>query len=152
MKIDYKRLFKIIFFTFLVGSLFAIFTGNKAYDTLNKPFSLPGIVFPIVWSILYLIMSISYYRVTEISTVDKKDDLFLAYASQLIINSLWTLIFFGLKLYFLGFLWILLLIIFVISMIIKFYKVDKISGLINIPYLLWLLFASFLNLSIYLLN
>lgn len=152
MKIDYKRLFKIIFFTFLVGSLFAIFTGNKSYDTLNKPFSLPGIVFPIVWSILYLIMSISYYRVTEIATLDKRDDLFLAYASQLIINSLWTLIFFGLKLYLFGFLWILLLIVFVIIMIIKFYKVDKISGLINIPYLLWLFFAGFLNLSIYLLN
>ena len=152
MKIYYKRLFKIIFFTFFVGSLFAIFTGNKAYDYYNKPINLPSIIFPIVWSILYLLMSVSYNKVTEISTDDKNDDLFLVYSSQLIINSLWTLIFFGLKLYLLGFIWILLLIIFVLRMIIKFYKVDKISGLLNIPYLLWLLFAAFLNISIYLLN
>ena len=152
MKIDWKRLIKIIFVTFFVGSLFSFFIiGNKdVYESLNKPFNLPSIVFPIVWSVLYLLMSISYYMVTE--KEEGKEELFNIYAAQLILNSLWTFIFFGLKLYTLGFIWIIAILIAVILMIVKFYKANKVSGLINIPYIIWLLIAGYLNLMIAILN
>lgn len=152
MKIDWKRLLKIIFVTFLVGSLFSFFIiGNKdIYNSLEKPFNLPSIVFPIVWSVLYLLMSISYYIVTEKGSND--EELFNIYSAQLILNSLWTFIFFGLKLYTLGFIWIIAILIAVILMIVKFYKVNKVPGLINIPYIIWLLIAGYLNLMIAILN
>lgn len=152
MKINYKKLFKYIIITFLIGSIFAIFINNNvAYDNLNKSIEVPSIIFPIVWSILYLIMSVSAYMIDE-SNDTNKDDALKVYFIQLIVNSLWTLIFFGLKLYTIGYLWILLLIALVIVMIIKFYKIKKIAGLINIPYLLWLFFAFYLNFTIAILN
>jgi tryptophan-rich sensory protein len=152
MKINYKKLIIYIIGAFLIGSIFAIFTNdNSFYKNLNKPFEVPSIIFPIVWSILYLIMAISSYIISESNNLDNKNALKI-YLIQLIINSLWTLFFFGFKLYLFSFIWIILLIIIVVIMIIKFYKINKLSGLLNIPYLLWLLFASYLNFMIYYLN
>ena len=152
MKINLKKLLIYIIITFLIGSFFALFINNmNLYNNLNKPINIPGIVFPIVWSILYLLMGISVYIISESNDSNKKQAI-KTYFVQLIVNSLWTLIFFGFKLYILSFIWILLLTVLVVIMIIKFYKINKLAGLINIPYLLWLLFASYLNLGIILLN
>lgn len=121
------------------------------FKALEKPIDVPGIVFPIVWSILYLLMSISYYIVS--GTSDKsRNEARVAYVVQLIINSLWTLIFFGFEAYLFAFIWIIILLISVIVMIVKFYKVDKKAAYLQIPYVLWILFAGYLNLGIYLLN
>ena len=86
------------------------------------------------------------------SKSDKKSEARLIYFIQLILNALWTPIFFGFNQYFLGFLWVLMLIILVVSMILIFYKIDKISSYLNIPYLIWLLFACYLSFGVYVLN
>lgn len=148
-KINWKRLIVIIIITFVVGSFFSFFTMNNmdTFKELEKPINVPGILFPIVWSILYLLMSISLYIV-----IDKNRNSLIIYSIQLIINSLWTLIFFGFGAYLLAFIWIILLLIAIVIMIAKFYNIDKKAAYLNIPYLLWILFAAYLNLGIYLLN
>ncbi len=153
MKIDWKKLILIIIVTFIVGSFFSIFTMNNmdTFKELNKPIEVPGILFPIVWSILYLLMSISYYIVSGKNDEDKKEAE-VSYVIQLIINSLWSLIFFGFEAYLFAFIWLLLLLISIIVMIIRFYKVDKTAAYLQIPYLLWVIFAGYLNISIYFLN
>lgn len=152
-KINWKRLIIIIVITFIVGSFFSFFTMNNmdTFKELKKPINVPGVLFPIVWSILYLLMSISCYIIT--TKDDKnKDNAIIWYGIQLIINSLWSLIFFGFSAYLFSFIWIILLLISVIIMIVKFYKIDKTAAYLNIPYVLWILFAGFLNLGIYILN
>ena len=153
MKINYNKLILIILGTFLIGGFFSFFIPNSRgfYSTLEKPpLSPPGILFPIVWSILYILMGISLYIVSESET--RKEENYLIYIIQLVVNSLWTLLFFGLNLQLLSFLWILLLIVLVVVMIISFYQTNKLAGLLQIPYLLWLLFAAYLNFGIYILN
>ena len=128
-----------------------ITTGYMDYgDMIKPPLSPPGIVFPIIWTILYILMGISYF----IATKDKEDnkELDQIYLLQLLVNFLWPIIFFVLKMYFTAFLWIILLIILVIVMIKELLKNNKISGYLQIPYLIWLLFATYLNIGIFLLN
>ena len=153
MKINWKKLIIITVITFIVGSFFSWFTMNNmdAFKELNKPINVPGIIFPIVWGILYLLMSISCYIVSESSDPDRNNALII-YWVQLVINSIWSLIFFGFEMYLFAFIWLLILLISVIIMIVKFYKVDKKAAYLNIPYVLWIIFAGYLNLGIYLLN
>ena len=150
MKFNLKKFILILVLTFVIGAFFALFVDMNIYDDVIMPkFAPPKIVFPIVWSVLYILMSISFYIVTE-----KSNDLsnIKIYLLQLFVNSLWTLIFFGLRWFLLGWIWIILLIVLVVIMIIKFYKVDKVSGLLQIPYVIWLCIAFYLNFSIFLLN
>ena len=151
MKINWKKLIIITIITFLIGSLFSLFTMNnmEVFKELDKPINVPGIVFPIIWSILYLLMSISYYLICEKENNDKAVRM---YWIQLIINSLWTLIFFGFKTYLFAFIWLLILLASIIIMLVEFYRVDKRAAYLNMPYLLWVIFAGYLNLGIYLLN
>ena len=152
-KINWKRLIIIIIITFIVGSFFSFFTMNNmdTFKELKKPINVPGVLFPVVWSFIYLLMSISCYIIT--TKDDKnKDNAIIWYGIQLIINSLWSLIFFGFSAYLFSFIWIILLLAIVIIMIVKFYKIDKTAAYLNIPYVLWILFAGFLNLGIYILN
>jgi translocator protein len=142
---DYKKLLKIILFTFLIGTLPSWFIPMDI-SYLIKPFDIPKILFPIVWTIIYILMSISYYLVSN------NDKTLGIYLIQLVINSLWTLIFFGLKQRLFAFIWLIILLIAVAIMFIKYYKINKKAGYLLIPYLLWLIFAGYLNLSIYLLN
>lgn len=153
MKINWKKLIIIILITFVVGSFFSIFTMNNmdTYKEISKPFEVPSIVFPIVWTILYFLMSISCYVISESDDENRKKALTI-YAIQLIFNSLWTLIFFGFGNYVLSFVWIVILDILVIYMIIEFYKINKRAGLLQIPYLIWIIFASYLNLMIAIMN
>ncbi len=153
MNINWKRLIKITIITFIIGGLFSFLTmkGMDAFKALKKPIEVPGIIFPIVWSVLYLLMSISLYLVLESNDENKIKDLII-YSVQLIVNSIWTLIFFGLKNYLLSFIWLLLLLALIIYMLIVFFKINKTSAYINIPYVLWVIFAGYLNLGIYLLN
>ena len=95
-------------------------------------------------------MGISYAILENNSQVDSKIN--FIYYFQLFVNALWSIFFFSLKWRLFSFIWILLLDVLVIIMIIKFYNKNKTSGLLQIPYLLWILFASYLNLGVYLLN
>ena len=141
-----KKLIKNILISVIMGSVIGlIISPFMNYQDLNKPpLSPPGIVFPIVWIILYVIMGFSFYKQNEQNKT--------IYYMQLIVNGLWSIIFFIFKWYLLSFIWIILLIILVIIMIYKFYKENKLSGLINIPYLIWLIFAAYLSFGVYLLN
>ncbi len=121
------------------------------YDILKKPpLSPPSIVFPIMWTILYILMGISYGRLKNKNLVNSKIN--IIYFLQLFVNFMWSIIFFILKFRLFAFIWIILLDILVIIMINQFYKKDKLSGVIQIPYIFWTVFASYLNLTIYLLN
>lgn len=124
------------------------------YKNYNRPIlSPPGWLFPIVWSILFVLMAISAYIVfTSNATKKEKTDALFLYFLQLIINFFWTIIFFTFDQLLLGFLWIILLWFVVIFMMIAFFKIKPIAAYIQIPYILWLSFAAYLNLGIYVLN
>lgn len=143
---------KSILIPVIIGGIVGILISKSIdYNNLEKPpLSPPSIAFPIVWTILYILMGVSYGILKTKSLVSS--DIKKIYYTQLFVNAFWSILFFTFKLRFFSFLWILLLDIFVIIMIIKFFRKSKLSGLIQIPYLLWTLFASYLNLSIYLLN
>lgn len=151
MKRKIKTLIICIIITFFIGNLFAIFIDTSYYNELNKIINVPGYIFPIVWSILYLIMGITLFIILN-SNNEIKYQAIKIYFIQLLINSLWTLLFFKFKVYIFSYIWIILLIILVIIMIINFYKIKKVAGILNIFYLLWLIFASILNLGIVILN
>ena len=143
---------KSIFIPVIVGGVVGLMISSAIdYNSLQKPpLAPPSIVFPIVWTILYILMGISYGILKSKDLTDKKID--IIYYMQLAVNAIWSIIFFLLKWRLFAFIWILLLDVLVILMIIKFYKKDKTAGLLQIPYLLWILFASYLNLAIYILN
>ena len=134
------------------GAIVGLITsGYMDYRDMVKPlFSPPSIIFPIVWTILYILMGISYFISTKDNENNKELD--QIYLLQLLVNFMWPIIFFVLKMYFTAFLWIILLLILVIVMIKELLKVNKVSGYLQIPYLIWLLFATYLNLGITLLN
>ena len=134
------------------GAIVGLITsGYMDYsDMVKPPLSPPGIVFPIVWTILYILMGISYFIATKDNENNKELD--QIYLLQLLVNFMWPIIFFVLEMYFTAFLWIILLLILVIVMIKELLNVNKVSGYLQIPYLIWLLFATYLNLGITLLN
>ncbi len=136
----------------VIGTIVGLITsGAIDYSNLVKPaLSPPGYLFPIVWTILYILMGISYGRLKELKLNDLK--IKKIYYFQLLVNVLWSIFFFVFEWRLFSFIWIILLIILVIIMIYRFYKKDKIAGLLQIPYLIWLLFAAYLNLAIYFLN
>lgn len=149
-----KKLISYIVITLLIGSFFTLFIMDSfnIYNTIDKPFLSPNkIVFPIVWSVLYILMGISLYIVSE-SKYLNKDKSYLLYILQLLVNSVWPLFFFKFRLFFVSFLIVLLLIYLVIKLILEFYKINKLAAYLQIPYLLWLIFASYLSLGVFLLN
>lgn len=128
-----------------------IISGYMNYgDIIKPPLSPPSYIFPIVWTILYILMGISYFVATKDNGNDK--ELNQIYILQLLVNFFWPIIFFVLKMYFSAFFWIILLLILVIIMIKELLKNNKISGYLQIPYFIWLLFATYLNIGIFLLN
>lgn len=136
-KIDIKKLIVYILVPLVSGAIVGILTSS---DAKNYDGVVPSIVFPIVWSILYIIIGISSYLVKD------DEDLLSIYRINLVINLAWSFIFFTFNMKILAFFWIVLLIVITIYMIIKFYKYNKASAYLLIPYLLWLIFASGLNM------
>lgn len=143
---------KSILIPVIVGGIVGLLISQSMdYNSLTKPFlAPPAIIFPIVWTILYILMGISYGILQSKDLVDSKIN--TIYYLQLAINAIWPILFFLLKWRLFAFIWIIILAIFVLVMIIQFYKKDKLAGLLQIPYLLWTLFATYLNLGIYILN
>lgn len=136
-KNDYKKLILYIAIPLLLGGIVGFITSK---ESMNYNGIVDGWVFPIVWSILYILMGISSYIVRN------NKELMSIYKVNLVINLLWPIIFFILNFKVFGFFWILLLILVVGYMMYKFYNKNKISAYLLIPYLLWLIFASILNL------
>ena len=136
-----------------VGSFSALISGNMSlYSTINKPaFSPPSIVFPIVWTILYVLMGISSYIIYSSDSADKTKALKI-YALQLFFNFCWSILFFRYQLYLFSFLWLVILIVLICIMIKDFYKINPAAAYLQIPYRLWCIFAAYLNFSIYTMN
>ena len=142
----------IIFIPIILGTIIGILLMDSYvfYQGLIKPpLAPPNWLFPIAWSILYLLMGISYYKI-----IDKTDDVIVRqiYRIQLFFNLVWPVIFFVFELLLLSSIWIVCLDVLVIIMIYMFYKIDSKAGLLQIPYLIWILFATYLNISIFILN
>lgn len=139
-----------ILFPLIGGIIISLITNSKTYKVLNKPFlSPPSVVFPIAWSILYILMGISFYLVNKDDYLGDENKSFYI---QLILNYIWPIIFFNLKLYTLAIFEILALIFFVIKMFKTYSQNKKIAGLLQLPYIIWLLFALYLNIGVAILN
>lgn len=149
-------LIKSIAVPLIIGGISALLTRDsmQIFTEVNKPpLSPPSILFPIVWTILYTLMGISYYLI--ITSGGSEEDIQEAtriYGLQLVVNFLWPTFFFDFQWYFFSFVWLLGLWVLVIIMIKKFFTISKSAAWINIPYLVWLTFAAYLNLGIFLLN
>lgn len=156
MKINKGLLLKCIAIPLLVGGASALLTGGsmEKFGQLNKPpLAPPGWLFPVVWNILYILMGISSYLVLTYGA--NKEEILHAlklYTYQLLVNFLWSTFFFNLEWYLFAFVWLVLLWVLVLAMIKSFFKIDKVAAILNIPYFLWLTFAGYLNLAIWLLN
>ncbi len=140
----------------VVGLLSALLTKDSMdiYKTIvQPPLAPPGILFPIVWSVLYVLMGVSSTLVYN-DEADKREKriAFTLYALQLVANFFWSILFFNQRLFLASFVLLVLLWALIIGMIIRFYKINKPAALLQIPYLLWVTFAGYLNLAIYLLN
>lgn len=139
-----------------VGGLSALLTKNNMsiFEKINMPpLSPPSVVFPIVWAVLYILMGISSAIIYKNGT-DREEvqSALKVYALQLAVNFFWSLIFFNMQAYLFAFIWLVLLWVLVIVMIVKFKKISPAAAWLQIPYLLWITFAGYLSLIIYLLN
>ena len=156
MKIKWKQLIVCIAIPLLVGGLAAALTGRgmDVFDRVSKPpLSPPAWLFPVVWMILYTLMGISSYLILNAEAEEEEIRKALTlYGYQLVVNFLWPTFFFSFQWYFFSFLWLLLLIGLVVGMISEFYKISKPAAWLNIPYLIWLVFAGYLNFAIWKLN
>jgi translocator protein len=153
-----QKAVKIIFsllISFSAGAIGSIFTFSSIptwYASLNKPlFNPPNFIFGPAWTMLYIIIGISLFLVWNNNKENKKFSIII-FSIQLLLNALWSIVFFGLKNPLAAMFIIVGLFVSIIITIIKFYKINKIAGLILIPYLLWVSFASILNYYIIILN
>ncbi len=138
------------------GALSAFLTrGNMdIYEEIaTPPLSPPSILFPIVWTILYVLMGISAAMIytTPLKSAQKESAL-KTYAASLVVNFTWSLIFFNFRAYLLAFIWLLLLLVLIIKTIFAYLKITPLAAYLQIPYALWVAFAGYLNIGIWLLN
>jgi tryptophan-rich sensory protein len=154
MKINWKALFASIAISLFIGGLAGFLTRNSMnlYQTLEKPpLSPPGWVFPVVWTILYILMGISAYIIYE-SEDPMREKALQTYSVQLVINFSWSIVFFLMNNYWLAFAILVILWFLILKMIVQFYQINKIAAVLQIPYLLWVTFAGYLNFMIALTN
>lgn len=118
----------------------------------QPPLSPPAIVFPIVWGILYLLMGISAGRIALSPPSEERSRGLNLFVLQLLVNFLWSPIFFNAQAYGFALVWLILLWVLVLMMILSFRKTDPAAAMLQIPYLLWLTFAAYLNAGVWYLN
>lgn len=146
----YKPYIIEILIALAVGGLSAYFTKDSMadFEVLTKPpLSPPGFLFPIVWAVLFILMGISAGMVYKAS-----GSVPFIYRLSLIVNFLWSIIFFNMEAYLFAFIWLLLLLVLIILTIIEYSKVSKTAAYLQIPYLVWVAFAGYLNFFIWMLN
>ena len=136
-----------------IGSLFTTPVIPTWYTTLNKPFfTPPNWVFSPIWISLFILMGISLFFVWRKPDHPKVKIAMISFSIQLILNTLWSAAFYGLKSPLLGLMDIVLLWMAILFTILNFFKVSKFAGVLLIPYLLWVSFATLLNFSLWILN
>lgn len=156
MKQTWKTYALWIVITEAVGALAGLLTreGTQLYaaSVVKPPLSPPAIVFPIVWSILYALMGIGAARVYLTPDSPLRTQGLRLFWLQLAFNFVWSILFFNLEAFGLAFVWLVILWALIVMMILTFGKVDRLAALLQIPYLLWVTFAGYLNLGVWLLN
>ena len=139
----------------LTGLFSAVLSGGSdAFQNFNPPpLTPPAVLFPIVWSILYTLMGISMALVvTSEGSAEQKGKSIKIYALQLFFNFLWSIIFFRFQAYLLASVWIVALLILIALMIKEFYKTSHLAAYLQIPYLIWVTFATYLTIATYILS
>jgi tryptophan-rich sensory protein len=140
----------------LVGAVAGLLTRNsmQVFEGLQQPpFAPPGVLFPIVWTILYALMGIASYLIyTSGKDPEEVSSALAVYGVQLVVNFLWPIVFFRFGWYTFAFFWLILLWVLVIYTILLFYRISKPAAWLMVPYLVWLTYAAYLNLGIVLLN
>jgi tryptophan-rich sensory protein len=155
-KINFKKLIISLSLPFLAGFIGSYSTTPSIptwYAGLNKPsFNPPNWLFGPVWTLLYILIGFSFYLVWNKKTKKDKSQAYYYYFAQLILNSMWSIVFFGMKeigyaLIVISILWFLIL-----KTVLFFKKINKTASKLLIPYILWVSFAAILNFSIFILN
>jgi len=137
MRSDYKKILAYVLVPVILGGLVGLLTVPNN----NVSSIIPAWVFPVVWTILYVLMGYSAYRINE-----KEGYVPRIYVIQLVVNLLWSFIFFKFRWFVFAFIWLIFLFVLVIKMIFEFRKIDKIAGNLQIPYAIWLIVAAILNI------
>ena len=155
MKINWKLLILCLVLPLAVGGLSAFVTGSMgAYSgMIQPPLAPPGWVFPVVWTVLFVLMGVASYLVLT----SGKDRLAISgalrvYGLQLVVNFFWSILFFRLSLCWAAFVWLVLLWGLVLLTLLRFSRISKAAGWLLTPYLLWVTFAGYLNFMICSLN
>lgn len=154
IKFNLKKFLISILIPLSVGGLSAFITKNNMdlYSQINKPpLSPPSWLFPVAWTVLYILMGISLYLVWNGEKSNGKN-LFLVFGIQLFLNFIWPIIFFNFRAYLIAFVILIFLWVASLLMIVLFYQNKRVSAFLQIPYILWLTFAAYLNFSVYVLN
>ena len=160
-KVNIFKLVIAVIIPLAVGMLSSFITKDAmmSFNAMRKPpLAPPGILFPIVWSILYVLMGISSYIIFEYDDRNDatrykiKNRCLLLYVVQLIFNFFWSIIFFKFKLYFAAFVWLIILWILVFILIVEGRKISRRVPYLLIPYLIWMTFAAYLNIWVAILN
>lgn len=144
-----------IVLTEAVGALSGWLTQNgmRSYASAAKPaLTPPGAVFPIVWTVLFALMGVGAARVSLAPPSRERTRALEWFALQLAVNFLWSLIFFNMQAFGFAFAWILLLWVLILVMILAFRRTDETAAKLQIPYLIWVTFAAYLNCGVWLLN
>lgn len=155
MKKSVKTLIIAIAIPLLTGGLSALLSGGmKSFESVEKPpLSPPGWLFPVVWTLLYILMGIASYLVyTARAATYQKNRALLSYFVQLFFNFLWSIIFFRFNAYLFAFVWLVALLVLIIITTVRFFNIRRSSGALLLPYIAWVAFAGYLNLAIYILN
>lgn len=149
--VDLKRLILYIGAPLVGAGLSALIARPSFDDLVQPPLTPPSWAFPVVWTVLYLLMGYAAYRVSMNPDGDKSGALRVWWI-QLAVNLLWPVAFFALEWRLFAFFWLLFLIALIGRTIMRFYPLDRIAAYCLFPYLAWCAFASYLNLAFYLLN
>ncbi len=155
-KINFKTLAVCVLIPLAVGGLSALLTMNSMdqFSKLDKPpLSPPGWLFPVAWTILYILMGVASYAVVRTpKTAEEGRTALKPYFIQLAFNFFWSIIFFSLELYEAAFAWLIAMLVLIVITTVRFYKVNKLAGYLMIPYIAWVVFAGYLNAGVAFLN
>ena len=153
MKIQWKKLLLCIALPLVVGGLAAFLIKDNIvmFKLLKKPpRAPPEWLFPVAWTILYVLMGVASYLV--LTSGEPYRDALILYGVQLVFNFFWPILFFNAEAFLLSSVWIVILWFLILAAMLRFFKTSKAAGWLLLPYLLWVSFATYLNISIYLLN
>lgn len=157
MKSKIKPYVVSILIALAVGGLSAFLTRNSMDiygELITPPLSPPSFLFPIVWSVLYILMGVSAAMIytDKASLFKERSSAIATYASSLIVNFAWSIIFFNFRAFLLAFIWLLFLLFLIIKTIVAYKKINPTAAYLQIPYAIWVAFAGYLNFGIWLLN